>query len=53
MAKRTLGKKAYSVVRKLGHKSTQVLGKIGSKAVDVASSKAANHLVGAAAAALL
>ena len=53
MAKRILEKKAYSVVRKLGHKSTQVLAKIGSKAVDVASSKAANYLVGAAAAALL
>ena len=47
----TLGKKAYGVVRKLGHKSTQVLAKIGSKAVDVASRKAANYLVGAAAAA--
>ena len=53
MAKRTLGKKALTVVRKLGHKSTTVLSKIGSKAVDVASSKAANYLVGAAASALL
>ena len=53
MAKRTLGKKALTVVRKLGHKSTAVLSKIGSKAVDVASSKAANYLVGAAASALL
>ena len=47
------GKKAFTVVRKLGHKSTQVLGKLGSKAVDVATSNAANYLVGAAAAALL
>ena len=53
MSKRSLGEKAFTVVRKLGHKSTQVLGKIGSKAIDVASSKAANYLVGAAAATLL
>ena len=53
MAKRTLGRKALTVVKKLGHKSTAVLSKIGSKAVDVASSKAANYLVGAAASALL
>ena len=53
MAKRTLGRKALTVVRKLGHKSTAVLSKIGAKAVDVASSKAANYLVGAAASALL
>ena len=53
MAKRTLGKKALTVVKKLGHKSTAVLSKIGAKAVDVASSKAANYLVGAAATALL
>ena len=45
--------KAYTVVRKLGHKSTALLGKLGTKAVDVATSKAANYLVGAAAAALL
>ena len=42
MSKRSLGKKAFTVVRKLGHKSTQVLGKLGAKAVDVATSKAAN-----------
>ena len=53
MSKRSLGKKAFTVVKKLGHKSTQVLGKLGAKAVDVATSKAANYLVGAAAAALL
>ena len=53
MSKRSLGKKAFTVVRKLGHKSTQVLGKLGAKAVDVATSKAANYLVGAAASALL
>ena len=51
--KELLEKKALTVVRKLGHKSTAVLSKIGSKAVDVASSKAANYLVGAAASALL
>ena len=33
MAKRTLGKKALTVVKKLGHKSTAVLSKIGAKAV--------------------
>ena len=53
MSKRSLRKKAFTVVRKLGHKSTQVLGKLGSKVVDVATSKAANYLVGAAATALL
>jgi hypothetical protein len=53
MSKRSLGKKAYTVVRKLGHKSTALLGKLGTKAVDVATSKAANYLVGAAASALL
>ena len=53
MSKRSLGKKAFTVVKKLGNKSTAVLSKIGSKAVDVASSKAANYLVGAAASALL
>ena len=53
MSKRSLGKKAFTVVRKLGHKSTQVLGKLGAKAADVATSKAANYLVGAAASALL
>ena len=45
--------KTFTAVKKLGHKSTAVLGKLGSKAVDVATSKAANYLVGAAAAALL
>ena len=53
MSKRSLGKKAYTVVRKLGHKSTAILGKLGTKAVDIAASKAANYLVGAAAATLL
>ena len=53
MSKRSLGKKAFTAVKKLGHKSTAVLGKLGSKAVDVATIKAANYLVGAAAAALL
>ena len=53
MSKRSLGKKAFTVVRKLGHRSTQVLGKLGAKAVDVATCKAANFLVGAAASALL
>ena len=53
MSKRSLGKKAYTVVRKLGHKSTAILGKLGTKAVDVATSKAAKYLVGAAASALL
>ena len=53
MSKSSLGKKAFTVVRILGHKSAQVLGKLGAKAVDVATSKAANYLVGAAASALL
>ena len=53
MSKRSLGEKAFTAVKKLGHKSTAVLGKLGFKAVDVATSKAANYLVGAAAAALL
>ena len=53
MSKRSLGKKTFTAVKKLGHKSTAVLGKLGSKAVDVATSKAANYLVGAAAAAAL
>jgi hypothetical protein len=53
MSKRSLGKKAFTVVRKLGHKSTQALRKLGSKAVNIATSKTANYLVGAAASALL
>ena len=53
MSKKSLEKKAFTVVKRLGHKSTQVLGKLGAKAVDVATSKAANYLVGAAATALL
>ena len=53
MSKRSLEKKAFTVVKKLGHKSTQVLGKLGAKAVEVATSKAVNYFVGAAASALL
>ena len=53
MAKRSFGKKAYSVVKQLGSKAGPIAKKLGSKAIDIASSKAANYLVHSAAAALL
>ena len=45
MAKRSFGKKAYSVVKQLGSKAGPIAKKLGSKAIDIASSKAANYLV--------
>ena len=45
MAKRSFGKKAYSVVRQLDYKAGPIEKKLGSKAVDIASSKAAIYLV--------
>ena len=45
MAKRSFGKKAYSVARQLGYKAGPIAKKLGSKAVDIACSKAANYLV--------
>jgi hypothetical protein len=45
MAKRSLGRKVFSVGRHLGRKATQIAYQLGSKAVDIAKSKAANYLV--------
>ena len=45
MAKRSFGKKAYTVVKQLGSKAEPIAKRLGSKAVDIASSKAANYLV--------
>ena len=53
MAKRSIGKKAYSVVKQLGSKAGPIAKKLGSKAVDIATSKAANYLAKTAAAALI